>query len=95
MQVIPLHLPPGDTSTERSLHIDGTSEQIKNARELVDEVISEVCLDVDVKRKAFPQFKLFLLLFFYMNTCVCFVSLLSMCVLLKDPLVQFATVLAV
>ncbi|KAK8597550.1 hypothetical protein V6N13_094953 [Hibiscus sabdariffa] len=41
IQVIPLHLPPGDTSTERTLHIDGTSEQIKNARELVDEVISE------------------------------------------------------
>ncbi|KAE8714017.1 hypothetical protein F3Y22_tig00110201pilonHSYRG00045 [Hibiscus syriacus] len=40
--VIPLHLPPGDPSTERTLHIDGTSEQIKNARELVDEVISEV-----------------------------------------------------
>ncbi|OMO66933.1 hypothetical protein CCACVL1_20926 [Corchorus capsularis] len=41
IQVIPLHLPPGDTSTERSLHIDGTSEQIKFARQLVDEVISE------------------------------------------------------
>ncbi|XVF35358.1 hypothetical protein REPUB_Repub18cG0138800 [Reevesia pubescens] len=41
IQVIPLHLPPGDTSIERTLHIDGTSEQIKNARELVDEVISE------------------------------------------------------
>ncbi|KAL4333906.1 hypothetical protein GQ457_07G045020 [Hibiscus cannabinus] len=41
IQVIPLHLPPGDPATERTLHIDGTSEQIKNARELVDEVISE------------------------------------------------------
>ncbi|KAL4296645.1 hypothetical protein GQ457_12G021000 [Hibiscus cannabinus] len=41
IQVIPLHLPPGDTSTERTLHIDGSSEQIKHARELVDEVISE------------------------------------------------------
>ncbi|OMO86582.1 hypothetical protein COLO4_21037 [Corchorus olitorius] len=41
IQVIPLHLPPGDTSTERSLHIDGTSEQIKLARALVDDVISE------------------------------------------------------
>lgn len=58
MQVIPLHLPPGDTSTERTLHIDGTSEQIKHARELVDEVTSEVCLEVDVGRKAFPQCKL-------------------------------------
>ncbi|XVF23142.1 hypothetical protein REPUB_Repub13aG0012300 [Reevesia pubescens] len=41
VKVIPLHLPPGDTSTERTLHIDGISEQIKNARELVDEVTGE------------------------------------------------------
>ena len=60
MQVIPLHLPPGDTATERTLHIDGTSEQIKSARELVDEVISEVCSNVTVGRKGFPQFKLVL-----------------------------------
>ncbi|KAE8700393.1 putative NADH-plastoquinone oxidoreductase [Hibiscus syriacus] len=44
IQVIPLYLPPGDPSTERTLHIDGTSEQIKNARELVDEVISEAVI---------------------------------------------------
>lgn len=42
--MIPLHLPPGDTSIERTLQIDGTSEQIDNAKQLVNEVISEVCV---------------------------------------------------
>lgn len=42
--MIPLHLPPGDASTERTLQIDGTSEQIESAKLLVNEVISEVCL---------------------------------------------------
>jgi hypothetical protein len=42
--VIPLHLPPGDTSQERTLQIDGTNEQIESAKQLVNEVISEVCL---------------------------------------------------
>ncbi|XP_059640484.1 uncharacterized protein LOC132282735 [Cornus florida] len=41
IQVIPLHLPPGDTSTERIVQIDGTSEQIESAKQLVNEVISE------------------------------------------------------
>ncbi|KAF5468067.1 hypothetical protein F2P56_012249 [Juglans regia] len=41
IQVIPLHLPPGDPSTERTLQIDGTSEQIESAKQLVNEVISE------------------------------------------------------
>ncbi|XP_057956857.1 uncharacterized protein LOC131150264 [Malania oleifera] len=41
IQVIPLHLPPGDTSAERTLQIDGTSDQIESAKQLVDEVISE------------------------------------------------------
>lgn len=41
IQVIPLHLPPGDTSTERTLQIDGSSEQIESAKQLVNEVISE------------------------------------------------------
>ncbi|KAL7166440.1 hypothetical protein ACSBR2_037169 [Camellia fascicularis] len=41
IQVIPLHLPPGDTSTERTLQIDGTSEQIEAAKQLVAEVTSE------------------------------------------------------
>lgn len=42
--MIPLHLPPGDTSTERTLQIDGSSEQIESAKQLVNEVISEVRL---------------------------------------------------
>lgn len=42
MQVIPLHLPAGDTSTERTVHIDGTQEQIEHAKQLVIEVTSEV-----------------------------------------------------
>eukprot|EP00268_Persea_americana_P019205 TRINITY_DN19830_c1_g1_i1.p1 TRINITY_DN19830_c1_g1~~TRINITY_DN19830_c1_g1_i1.p1 ORF type:complete len:585 (+),score=138.01 TRINITY_DN19830_c1_g1_i1:154-1908(+) len=41
IQVIPLHLPPGDTSTERNVYISGTKEQIELAKELVNEVISE------------------------------------------------------
>ncbi|KAJ9183554.1 hypothetical protein P3X46_007393 [Hevea brasiliensis] len=41
IQVIPLHLPPGDTATERNVHIEGTSEQIEHAKQLVNEVISE------------------------------------------------------
>ncbi|KAK3004835.1 hypothetical protein RJ639_020051 [Escallonia herrerae] len=42
IQVIPLHLPPGDTSTERTVQIDGSSEQVEAAKQLVNEVISEV-----------------------------------------------------
>ncbi|KAG2605773.1 far upstream element-binding protein 1-like [Panicum virgatum] len=34
IQVIPLHLPAGDTSTERTVHIDGTHEQIEIAKQL-------------------------------------------------------------
>ncbi|TYI22450.1 hypothetical protein ES332_A06G104400v1 [Gossypium tomentosum] len=55
IQVIPLHLPPGDTSTERTLHIDGTSEQIKHARELVDEVTSENRMRNPSMAGGFPQ----------------------------------------
>jgi len=44
VQVIPLHLPAGDTSTERTVHIDGTPEQIESAKQLVIEVTSEVRL---------------------------------------------------
>ncbi|KAM0827173.1 hypothetical protein ACQ4PT_068372 [Festuca glaucescens] len=42
IQVIPLHLPPGDPATERTLYIDGTVEQIEIAKQLVNEVTSEV-----------------------------------------------------
>ncbi|XP_021738485.1 far upstream element-binding protein 1-like [Chenopodium quinoa] len=40
IQVVPLHLPPGDASTERNIFINGTPEQIESAKELVNEVIS-------------------------------------------------------
>lgn len=40
IQVIPLRLPPGDMSTERTLQIDGTSDQIEAAKILVNEVIN-------------------------------------------------------
>ncbi|KAL5185455.1 Far upstream element-binding protein 2 [Glycine soja] len=40
IQVIPLHLPPGDTSTERTLKIEGTPEQIESAKQMVNQVIS-------------------------------------------------------
>ncbi|KAJ0090268.1 hypothetical protein Patl1_13004 [Pistacia atlantica] len=51
IQVIPLHLPPGDTSTERTVQIDGSSEQIESAKQLVNEVISEVTLFLTVQFK--------------------------------------------
>lgn len=41
IQVIPLHLPPGDTSSERTVHIDGTKEQIELAKQLVNDATSE------------------------------------------------------
>nr|XP_023908716.1 flotillin-like protein 3 [Quercus suber]POF15407.1 flotillin-like protein 3 [Quercus suber] len=55
IQVIPLHLPPGDTSTERTLQIDGTSEQIETAKQLVNEVISEC---KEFKREVFKKVQL-------------------------------------
>uniref|UniRef100_J3LB03 K Homology domain-containing protein n=1 Tax=Oryza brachyantha TaxID=4533 RepID=J3LB03_ORYBR len=41
IQVVPLHLPPGDPATERTVYIDGTQEQIEMAKQLVIEVTSE------------------------------------------------------
>ncbi|KAI3703698.1 hypothetical protein L1987_73892 [Smallanthus sonchifolius] len=41
IQVIPLHLPPGDTSNERTVQIEGSSDQIEAAKQMVNEVISE------------------------------------------------------
>lgn len=41
IQVIPLHLPPGDTSTERTVYVDGTEEQIEVAKQLLNEILSE------------------------------------------------------
>ncbi|KMT17988.1 hypothetical protein BVRB_2g033340 [Beta vulgaris subsp. vulgaris] len=39
VQVIPLHLPPGDATMERTVQIDGTTEQIEIAKQMVNEVI--------------------------------------------------------
>ncbi|KAL6544323.1 hypothetical protein OROGR_010820 [Orobanche gracilis] len=47
IQVIPLHLPPGDMSKERTVQIDGTSEQIEAAKQLVEEVTSEVMTQLE------------------------------------------------
>ncbi|XAR70807.1 hypothetical protein NMG60_11027809 [Bertholletia excelsa] len=55
IQVIPLHLPPGDTSTERTLQMDGTSEQIEAAKQLVNEVISENRLRNPAMAGGYPQ----------------------------------------
>ena len=49
-----MHLPPGDTSTERTVHIEGTSEQVEAAKQLVNEVTSEVCL-VDVSLQSWVR----------------------------------------
>ncbi|AES73389.2 putative K domain-containing protein [Medicago truncatula] len=40
IQVIPLHPPPGDTSTERTLKIDGTPDQIESAKQLVNQILT-------------------------------------------------------
>ncbi|GAB2274015.1 hypothetical protein Dimus_008785 [Dionaea muscipula] len=40
VQVIPLHPPPGDMSTERTVQIDGSPEQVEAAKQLVIEVTS-------------------------------------------------------
>ncbi|XP_054818423.1 glutenin, high molecular weight subunit DX5 isoform X1 [Prosopis cineraria] len=55
IQVIPLHLPPGDTSTERTLQIDGTSEQIESAKQLVNQVINENRLRNQSMSGGYPQ----------------------------------------
>ncbi|CAM8960571.1 unnamed protein product [Rhodiola kirilowii] len=41
IQVIPLRLPPGDTSTERLVKIEGTYDQIEQAKQLISEVTSD------------------------------------------------------
>lgn len=48
LQIIPLHLPPGDTSTERTVYINGLKEQIESAKELINEVINGVSHQVPV-----------------------------------------------
>uniref|UniRef100_A0A7N1A4L4 K Homology domain-containing protein n=1 Tax=Kalanchoe fedtschenkoi TaxID=63787 RepID=A0A7N1A4L4_KALFE len=41
IQVIPLRLPPGDTSIERLVKIEGTYDQIEQAKQLINEVTSD------------------------------------------------------
>nr|GEY52834.1 far upstream element-binding protein 2-like [Tanacetum cinerariifolium] len=45
-EVIPLHPPPGDTSTERTVQIAGTSNQIEAAKQMVED-----CLETALKKK--------------------------------------------
>lgn len=40
IQLIPLHLPEGDTSTERTVQMTGTKKQIEAAQEMINEVIN-------------------------------------------------------
>ncbi|EPS61505.1 hypothetical protein M569_13290, partial [Genlisea aurea] len=42
IQIVPLHLPPGDISEERRVQIEGNSEQIEAAKQMVNELITEV-----------------------------------------------------
>ncbi|KAF8405126.1 hypothetical protein HHK36_010024 [Tetracentron sinense] len=52
IQIIPLHLPPGDTSTERTVHINGTKEQIELAKELINEVVVS---EIRVRNPSLPS----------------------------------------
>jgi hypothetical protein len=38
-QLIPLHSPPGDTSKERTVQIDGSSDQIEAAKQMVNDFV--------------------------------------------------------
>ncbi|KAM0066557.1 putative K domain-containing protein [Helianthus debilis subsp. tardiflorus] len=44
IQLIPQHLPEGDQSKERSVRITGDRKQIEMAREMIKEVMDQVCL---------------------------------------------------
>ena len=70
-----MHLPPGDPTPERTLQIDGTTDQIEHAKQLVNEILSgEVCLIV-----LFAMDCVWLLqcLFFYILCCDCIIYLSS------------------
>jgi len=41
--LIPQHLPEGDESKERTVRVTGDKKQIEMARELIKEVMSQVC----------------------------------------------------
>ncbi|KAK9141934.1 hypothetical protein Syun_011334 [Stephania yunnanensis] len=61
IQLIPLHLPPGDVSTERTVYIDGTTEQIEAAKQLVNEVISENAVIVVYLPSAVTMFQVWII----------------------------------
>lgn len=46
MQLIPQHLPEGDSSKERTVRVTGDKKQIEVAKEMIKEVISQVLIIV-------------------------------------------------
>lgn len=42
-QLIPQHLPEGDESKERTVRVTGDKKQIEMAKELIKEVMNQVC----------------------------------------------------
>lgn len=46
MQLIPQHLPEGDSSKERTVRVTGDKKQIEVAKEMIKEVISQVLINV-------------------------------------------------
>lgn len=43
VQLIPQHLPEGDQSKERTVRVTGDKKQIEMAREMIKEVMNQVC----------------------------------------------------
>ncbi|ERM99681.1 hypothetical protein AMTR_s00099p00051410 [Amborella trichopoda] len=43
IQLIPQHLPEGDVSKERTVHVTGNKKQIETAQEMIKEVMNQVC----------------------------------------------------
>jgi hypothetical protein len=43
-QLVPLHLPEGDISTSRTVQVIGNKQQIEAAQEMINDLISEVCI---------------------------------------------------
>nr|GMD46300.1 far upstream element-binding protein 1 [Ipomoea batatas] len=58
LQVIPLHFPPGDTSTERTVQIDESSDQIEHAKQLISEHACILCILLDFMWKSKAVLKL-------------------------------------
>eukprot|EP01018_Ginkgo_biloba_P010288 Gb_17340 [translate_table: standard] len=50
VQLIPLHLPVGDTSTERTVQVTGSKSQIEAAQEMIKELTSELTVAEGVLR---------------------------------------------